>query len=69
MITKNFGQTLVGDCVNQMNQRFIVATLPGEWCRAAAVSVKHWDNLWKSRGGIVVNGAPREVPESTQWSP
>ena len=28
-----------------------------------------WDNLWKSRGGIVVNGAPREVPESTQWSP
>ena len=20
-----------------------------------------WDNLWKSRGGIVVNGAPREV--------
>ena len=22
---------------------------------------RHWDNLWKSRGGIVVNGAPREV--------
>ena len=30
---------------------------------------KKWDNLWKSRGGIVVNGAPREVPESTQWTP
>ena len=29
----------------------------------------HWDNLWKSRGGIVMNGAPREVPESTQWTP
>ena len=28
-----------------------------------------WDNLWKSRGGIVVNGSPREVPKSTQWSP
>ena len=22
--------------------------------------------IWKSRGGFVVNGAPREVPESTQ---
>ena len=21
------------------------------------------DNLWKSRGRVVVNGAPREVPE------
>ena len=27
------------------------------------------DNLWKSRGGIMVNGAPREVSESSQWSP
>ena len=26
-------------------------------------------NLWKSRGGIVVNGASREVPESNQWTP
>ena len=24
---------------------------------------------WESRGGIVVNGVPREVPESSQWSP
>ena len=22
---------------------------------------EYWENLWKSRGGIVVNGAPREV--------
>ena len=27
------------------------------------------DNLWKSRGGIMVNGAPMEVPKSTQWTP
>ena len=25
-----------------------------------------WDSLWKSQGGIVVNGAPRE---SSPWSP
>ena len=25
-----------------------------------------WDNLWERRGGSMVNGAPREVPESTQ---
>ena len=31
--------------------------------------VRKNDNLWKSLGGIVVNGAPREVPLSTQWSP
>ena len=22
----------------------------------------HWDNVWKSRGCIMVNGVPREVP-------
>ena len=27
----------------------------------------HWDNLWESQGCIMVNEAPREVPESTQW--
>ena len=29
----------------------------------------HWDNLWVSRGGSMVNGAPREFPESTQCTP
>ena len=24
--------------------------------------VSHWDNVWKSRGCIVVNGVPMEVP-------
>ena len=28
-----------------------------------------WDNLWESRGGSMVNGAPREFPESTQCTP
>ena len=28
---------------------------------------QYWDNLWKSRGGIVVNGAPLEG--GSQWTP
>ena len=24
--------------------------------------LKEWDIMWKSRGGIIVNGVPREVP-------
>ena len=24
-----------------------------------------WDNLWKNQGGIMVNRAPGEVPDST----
>ena len=28
-----------------------------------------WDNLWERRRGSMVNGAPREVPESTQCTP
>ena len=32
---------------------------PDDWRRL-------WDNLWERRGGSMVNGAPREVPESTQ---
>ena len=28
-----------------------------------------WDNLWESRGGSMVNGVPREFPESTQCTP
>ena len=30
---------------------------------------RHWDNLWESRGGSMVNGAPREFPEITQCTP
>ena len=25
-----------------------------------------WDNVWKSRGGIMVNGVPRPKPEGPQ---
>ena len=28
-----------------------------------------WDNLWESRGGSMVNGAPREFPKSTRCTP
>ena len=31
--------------------------------------LQQWDNLWESRGGSMVNGAPREFPESTQCTP
>ena len=34
-----------------------------------AVTSHNWDNLWESRGGSMVNGAPREFPESTQCTP
>ena len=30
---------------------------------------RDWDNLWARRGGSMVNGASREVPESTQCTP
>ena len=29
----------------------------------------YWDNLLESRGGIMVNGAPREFSESSQCTP
>ena len=31
--------------------------------------VENWNNLWESRGGSMMNGAPREFPESTQCTP
>ena len=27
----------------------------------------HWDNLWESRGGSMVNQYPRVIPKSTQY--
>ena len=30
--------------------------------RCSSRASQYWDNVWKSRGGIMVNGVPREVP-------
>ena len=32
-------------------------------------ALEDWDNLLESRGGIMVNGAPREFSESSQCTP
>ena len=37
--------------------------------RVGFLTLEAWDNLWESRGGSMVNGAPREFPESTQCTP
>ena len=29
----------------------------------------YWDNVWKSQGGIMVNGVPREVPRPKPEGP
>ena len=34
-----------------------------------AQNAQEWDNLWESRGGSMVNGSPREFPESNQCTP
>ena len=30
-------------------------------CSTVVQCAVEWDNLWKSQGGIMVNGVPREV--------
>ena len=42
------------------------ATISQKQC---LISRRNWDNLWERRGGSMVNGVPREVPESTQCTP
>ena len=57
----------------QLSVEFIrlgIGTKPNLYFRAMVLvcggSPKVWDNLWESRGGSMVNGAPRKFPESTQ---
>ena len=35
-------------------------------CYLFSAAPLHWDNLWESRGGSMVNGTLREFPENTQ---
>ena len=46
------------------NDNWQISGLPG----SASLS-KEWDNLWKSQGGIIVNGVPRVVPRPKPKGP
>ena len=38
-------------------------------CMVYSTGDVQWDNVWERRGGSIVNGAPREVPENTLFTP
>ena len=48
------------------SQGLILSELP-KWPKLSIC--QYWDNVWKSRGFIVVNGVPREVPRPEPEGP
>ena len=57
----------------QDNGHWTVAADTGQWGIGTLgcwiLDKRQWDNVWKSRGGIVVNGVPREVPRPKPEGP
>ena len=67
MALKGFLQGEHGDLASGYNSG--LATKGAQYSNALYSGAVQWDNLWESRGGSMVNGAPREFPESTQCTP